>query len=223
MPHALTIGKLATATGVNVETIRYNERAGLIAPPARTEGNYRSYQSDDMARLRFIRRTRDLGFSLDQVRALLSISGQRERDCGSVDTIATEHLAQVGRKLADLAALRRELADAVASCQGGTVAECRILEAFSPPNLRRTPPLATNPSVGAQISTVQRPSNARVGRTSGSYLVCRTPRMFSRFTNRLARPRTLARRRAATRPRGAGCSGLPSLAPARWRSPAPAR
>lgn len=128
----LTIGRLAAETGVNVETIRYYEKAGLIAPPARTEGNYRSYHPDDVARLRFVKRTRDLGFTLEQVRALLSIAGQRERDCGTVDVIASEHLAEVDRKIADLTALRRELADAVASCAGGTVAECRILEAFSP-------------------------------------------------------------------------------------------
>lgn len=128
----LTIGKLAAATGANVETIRYYERAGLISPPARTEGNYRSYRDDDVARLRFIRRTRDLGFSLEQVRALLSISGQRDSSCGTVDAIATEHLVEVDRKIADLTALRRELADAVASCAGGKVAECRILEAFGP-------------------------------------------------------------------------------------------
>lgn len=128
----LTIGKLAAATGVNVETIRYYERAGLLAPPARTDGNYRSYRDGDVARLRFVRRTRDLGFSLEQVRALLSISGQGERDCGDVDAIASEHLAEVDRKIADLTALRHELAGAVASCAGGTVAECRILEAFGP-------------------------------------------------------------------------------------------
>jgi Cu(I)-responsive transcriptional regulator len=132
VPSHLTIGRLASATGVNVETIRYYERSGLIAPPARTEGNYRSYRDDDVSRLRFIRRTRDLGFSLDQVRALLSIAGERDRDCGTVDAIAADHLAEVDRKIADLTALRRELADAVASCAGGTVAECRILEAFSP-------------------------------------------------------------------------------------------
>lgn len=128
----LTIGKLASATGVNIETIRYYERVGLVAAPARTDGNYRSYCDDDVARLRFIRRTRDLGFSLDQVRALLSISGQRDRDCGTVNTIATAHLAEIDRKLADLTTLRRELADAVAACAGGSVAECRILEAFFP-------------------------------------------------------------------------------------------
>ncbi len=132
MAEHLTIGRLAFATGVNVETIRYYERAGLISPPARTEGNYRSYRDSDVTRLRFVRRTRDLGFSLEQVRALLSISGHRDRSCGTVDAIATEHLTEVDRKIADLTALRRELADAVTSCAGGTVAECRILEAFSP-------------------------------------------------------------------------------------------
>lgn len=128
----LTIGKLASATGTKVETVRYYEKAGLIAAPARTDGNYRSYRTEDLERLRFIRRTRDLGFSLEQVRALLSISGQRDRDCGTVDAIATEHLTEVDRKIADLIALRRELADVVSSCAGGTVAECRILGAFSP-------------------------------------------------------------------------------------------
>ena len=132
MKTQFTIGKLATSTGVNIETIRYYERAGLIAPPARTDGNYRAYGEADIIRLRFVKRTRDLGFTLEQVRALLSISGQRERDCGTVDAIAIGHLAEVDRKIADLMALRRELADAVASCEGGTVAECRILEAFSP-------------------------------------------------------------------------------------------
>lgn len=132
MKTQFTIGKLATATGVNIETIRYYERAGLIAPPVRTDGNYRAYAQTDVTRLRFIKRTRDLGFSLAQVRALLSISGEREQDCGTVDAIAIEHLTEVDRKIADLKLLRRELADAVASCEGGTVAECRILEAFSP-------------------------------------------------------------------------------------------
>lgn len=132
MKSELTIGKLAAATGVNIETIRYYERAGLIAAPARTTGNYRAYAPADVARLRFIKRTRDLGFSLEQVRALLGIARERERDCRTVDAIAIQHLAEVDRKIADLKALRRELADAVASCAGGTVAECRILEAFSP-------------------------------------------------------------------------------------------
>jgi Cu(I)-responsive transcriptional regulator len=129
---ALTIGKLAAATGTKVETVRYYERAGLIAAPARTGGNYRSYRSQDLERLRFIRRTRDLGFSLDEVRALLDMAEQRDRDCGTVDEIAARHLAEIDRKISDLTALRRELAAVISSCAGGTEAECRILEAFAP-------------------------------------------------------------------------------------------
>jgi len=128
---AITIGRLSIATGVKVETIRYYERAGLIDPPARTGGNYRSYRPDDVARLGFVRRTRDLGFTLDEVRALLDLSGQRDRDCGEIDELANQHLAEVDRKIADLKALRRQLSAAISTCGGGTVAECRILEAFS--------------------------------------------------------------------------------------------
>lgn len=132
MGEKLTIGKLALATNTKVETIRWYEKVGLIAPPARTNGNYRAYAPDDLARLSFIRRARDLGFSLDQVRALLDMTEQRERDCGTVDVIASEHLAEVDRKIADLTALRRELARVIATCDGGTVADCRILEALAP-------------------------------------------------------------------------------------------
>jgi len=128
----LTIGKLAAATGTKVETVRYYERAGLIPAPARTEGNYRSYRPQDLERLRFIRRTRDLGFSLDEVRALLDMAEQRDSDCGTVDAIATGHLEEINRKIADLTMLRRELSAVIASCSGGTVADCRILEAFAP-------------------------------------------------------------------------------------------
>lgn len=128
----LTIGKLAEATGTKVETIRWYEKVGLIAPPARTGGNYRAYSPDDLARLSFIRRARDLGFSLDQVRALLDLTKQSGRDCATVDGIASEHLAEVDRKLADLTALRRELALVISTCEGGTVADCRILEALAP-------------------------------------------------------------------------------------------
>jgi Cu(I)-responsive transcriptional regulator len=129
---AITIGKMASATGTKVETVRYYERVGLIAPPARTDGNYRSYRPEDLERLRFIRRTRDLGFSLVEVRALLDMAEQRHRDCATVDEMATRHLEEIDRKIADLSALRRELAGVISGCAGGTMAECRILEAFAP-------------------------------------------------------------------------------------------
>lgn len=77
-------------------------------------------------RLSFIRRARDLGFSLTEVRALLVLSEQRESDCGTVDEIATTHLAEIDRKIEDLVKLRKELSDLLASCRGGRVAECRI-------------------------------------------------------------------------------------------------
>ncbi len=130
--NALTIGKLAEATGTKVETVRYYERAGLIAPPARTAGNYRSYRLEDLERLRFIRRTRHLGFSLDEVRTLLDMAVQRDRDCGTVDELANRHLKEIDSKIAGLTALRRELAGVISKCAGGTMADCRILEAFSP-------------------------------------------------------------------------------------------
>jgi Cu(I)-responsive transcriptional regulator len=132
MADAFTIGHLARATGTKVETVRYYERIGLLAAPGRTQGNYRAYGTEALSRLSFIRRARDLGFSIDQVRELLDLAAQGQRDCGSVDAMATGHLAEIDRKLADLAALRRELSTLISSCRGGTMSDCRILEALAP-------------------------------------------------------------------------------------------
>lgn len=129
---ALTIGELGKATGTRIETVRYYERIGLLPKPERTSANYRIYDPAELARLSFIRRARDLGFSLDQVRALLALSDDRQRDCATVDRIATEHLHKIESKIADLKALRRELRATIASCDGGTVATCRIIEALGP-------------------------------------------------------------------------------------------
>jgi Cu(I)-responsive transcriptional regulator len=128
----LAIGDLAKRTGTKVETIRYYERIGLLPEPGRTEGNYRAYDNGHLGRLSFIRRARDLGFSLDQVRELLGLADQRDRSCEAVDMIAGQHLAEVERKLADLSALRDELADLIGRCHRGTVAECRIIETLAP-------------------------------------------------------------------------------------------
>lgn len=128
----LAIGELGRLTATKVETIRYYERIGLLAAPARTAGNYRAYGPEHLNRLSFIRRSRDLGFSLDQVRTLLDLSDDRDRPCTAIDAIAREHLAGVDRKIADLQALRRELARMIDQCRCDTVAECRIIEALSP-------------------------------------------------------------------------------------------
>lgn len=132
MGTALSIGQLAKTADTKVETVRYYERIGLLAAPGRTGGNCRAYGADALPRLSFIRRARGLGFAIEQVRALLDLSDDRTRDCATVDGIATEHLREVDRKIADLTALRRELGALIASCDGGTVAECRILEALAP-------------------------------------------------------------------------------------------
>ena len=129
---AFTIGELGKATGTKVETIRYYERIGLLSKPERTSGNYRSYGKAELGRLSFIRRARDLGFPLDQVRALLSLSDDRTHDCATVDALARDHLIEVSRKIADLTALQRELTALLDSCKGGTVEECRIIETLAP-------------------------------------------------------------------------------------------
>lgn len=128
---ALTIGALARATDTKVETIRYYERMGLLPRPSRTAGNYRSYDAKHLARLSFVRRSRDLGFSIEDVRALLKLADQRKRDCASVGEIACGHVAAIERKIKDLRALQRELKALMARCEGGSV-ECRLLETLAP-------------------------------------------------------------------------------------------
>lgn len=132
MKRHLAIGELGRKTGTKVETIRYYERIGLLSAPARTAGNYRAYGPEHLNRLSFVRRSRDLGFSLDQIWALLALADDRARSCEAVDAIAEEHLAEIDRKLADLNALRNELDRMLKQCGCGTVAECRIIEALSP-------------------------------------------------------------------------------------------
>jgi DNA-binding transcriptional MerR regulator len=135
MTDSFSIGTLAKATGTKVETIRYYESISLLPKPARTAGNYRSYAAAHLTRLGFIRRARDLGFSLDEVRALLRLSDDRSQSCGQVDTIAKAHLADVERKIADLEALRAELNGLIRQCRHGTIDGCRILEALVLPDL----------------------------------------------------------------------------------------
>ncbi len=128
----MKIGELATATATNVETVRYYEKIGLLAPPARSASNYRSYGNGHLARLSFIRRARDLGFTLEAVRELLTLSDNTDQSCEAVDQIASAHLAEVECKIADLAALRSELTRVLGSCRHGTIADCKIIESLAP-------------------------------------------------------------------------------------------
>ena len=112
--------------------MRYYERIGLLPEPGRTRGNYRSYSGDHLTRLGFIRRARELGFTLDQIRALLGLADHRDNDCRAVDALASEHLAGIEQKIADLSALRRELGELIGQCKQGKIADCRIIGALSP-------------------------------------------------------------------------------------------
>ena len=114
----IAIGELSRRTGVNIETIRYFERVGVLATPPRTSGGRRVYGADHVRALSFIRRARELGFSPAEVRAILSLGGPALAPCGEVREIATHHLQRVRAKMADLAQLERLLAMAIERCEG---------------------------------------------------------------------------------------------------------
>lgn len=132
----LTIGHLARQTGTKVETIRFYEKNGILPEPSRTAGNYRAYEPAHLNRLSFIRRARELGFSLDQIREFLKLADDRSQSCAAVDAIAKEHRKEVERKIHDLIALKSELDRMIDQCGCGLVADCRIIESLSPLGVR---------------------------------------------------------------------------------------
>ncbi len=127
-----TIGALGKLTGVNIETIRYYERIGLLPGAARTSSNYRVYGDTHVRRLTFIRKARDLGFPIEMVRRMLALSDQPDRPCREVDALVGEQMREVERKIADLERLWEELDRLAHQCSGGLVSDCRIIEALSP-------------------------------------------------------------------------------------------
>ncbi|MBL8672190.1 MAG: helix-turn-helix domain-containing protein [Alphaproteobacteria bacterium] len=126
-----TIGVLSGLSGVGVETIRYYEREGLMPPPARSASGYRMYGPDDRSRLVFVRRARELGFTLDQVRRLLDLADERAGSCQQAQGVAAAQLREIRRKLADLRRMERALNGAVAACSGGTMPRCPLIEALA--------------------------------------------------------------------------------------------
>jgi len=129
----LVIGELAAHTGTTPEAIRYYERVGVLPVPARAGGGrYRRYGPADVERLGFVRRAREFGFSLEEVRDLLGLADQPDWPCAEVDHLARTHLAQVNERLARLTTLRDELERVIGACRGGrAVADCRILGAVA--------------------------------------------------------------------------------------------
>lgn len=126
----MNIGALGKATGVNIETIRYYERIGLLPAPDRTPAGYRQYGPDHLRCLSFIRRGRDLGFQIEAIRALLRLAQHPGDPCQDADRLATEHLVEVERKIAELTRLRDALRE-MTHCRAETVAECRIMDALA--------------------------------------------------------------------------------------------
>jgi MerR family mercuric resistance operon transcriptional regulator len=128
--HDFSIGRLSKHTGCNVETIRYYEKAGLLPAPPRTAGGHRIYGGDHARRLGFIRRSRELGFSLDEIRALLRLADGGEYNCGKVKEITVHHLQSVKDKIRDLRKLQRTLTTVSNACEGGIAPSCPIIEAL---------------------------------------------------------------------------------------------
>jgi MerR family transcriptional regulator, mercuric resistance operon regulatory protein len=124
----ISIGDLSKQTGVHIETIRYYERIGVMPKPARSEAGRRIYDSAQLNRLAFIKRSRDLGFSLNEVRDLLTLIDGGELTCAEVHALTLNHLKQVRAKLADLRKLERALKDLAGQCSRGNVPECPIVE-----------------------------------------------------------------------------------------------
>lgn len=127
MSNELTIGKLATEAGVNVETIRYYQRRGLLTEPVRPAGGQRRYSPNDARRVRFIKRAQVLGFTLEEVGSLLTL--EEARACAETQELAAQKLRVIDQKLADLQAMRNALAGLLRKCQrGSSQAGCPIIQ-----------------------------------------------------------------------------------------------
>ncbi len=129
LPH-MPIGVLARESGCKVETIRYYERVGLMPKPARTGGGHRMYSDPQLKRLCFIRRARELGFTLNAIRVLLGLVDGEGRTCAEVEAISRGHLDDVRTKITDLRTMETVLAGMVAECKGGAVPDCPVVDAL---------------------------------------------------------------------------------------------
>lgn len=159
----MKIGEAAAASGCHLETIRYYERIGLLPRPSRTASGYRAYTAEDVARVRFITRGRDLGFSLDEVRSLLRLAEDPDLSCGEVDHLARYHLAEIKARQAELRRMARELEQTIAGCRGGRIASCAILGALQGP-AQRAPGTGRRTTVHRGTAGQSTPSKKERGR-----------------------------------------------------------
>lgn len=127
----LTIGQVARSAGVGVETVRFYERQGLLQEPARKDSGYRQYPEDVVARLHFIKRAKELGFSLKEIKELLALRVDPETTCGEVKRRAEAKIADVEEKIQALQRIKKALVQLTAVCRGrGPTSECPILDAL---------------------------------------------------------------------------------------------
>jgi len=127
----LTIGQLAKRANVNLETIRYYERRGLIPEPPRSESGYRMYSRDAVVRTEFIKRAQSLGFSLSEISGILALRMEPGTTCGDMQIRVEAKIEDIKQKIADLEQIREALSDLVSKCTGkGPIGECPILEAL---------------------------------------------------------------------------------------------
>ena len=124
----MRIGKAARRSGMAAKTIRFYEEAGLIEPAPRTEGGYREFGNDDVRRLQFIHRARDLGFSVAEVGRLLSLWSDRGRASAQVKQLALEHVARIEAKMTELRSMRDAILHLAERCHGDDRPECPILD-----------------------------------------------------------------------------------------------
>jgi DNA-binding transcriptional MerR regulator len=127
----LMIGDLAKRTGTKVNTIRFYEGIGLMPEAVRTSGGRRTYGEAEVRQLGFIRHARELGFSVEEIRSLIALSANPDRDCHEAGAIARRHLASVEDRITRLIAMRDALSDATRACDGGKMADCRVMEAIT--------------------------------------------------------------------------------------------
>ncbi|HBP87622.1 MAG TPA: helix-turn-helix domain-containing protein [Nitrospirales bacterium] len=126
----VTIGVLSKQTGCHIETIRYYERIGILLKPPRTEGGHRLYEREQIKRLVFVRRSRELGFSLEEIRTLLKLVNGERYTCQEVKGVTEQHLKDVSKKISDLRRLQKTLRSISSQCKGGLVPDCPIIESL---------------------------------------------------------------------------------------------
>lgn len=138
----MNIGEASKASGVSAKMIRYYEEIGLIRPSSRTGNNYRVYGEDDVHVLRFIRRARSLGFSLEETQKLLALWQDRARESAAVKNVATQHIADLERRITEMQAMVKTLKHLAHCCSGDGRPDCPILEdlaeSAAPPASSRT-------------------------------------------------------------------------------------